>query len=130
LHSNPYGSVGSSLGKSTYNFQASTEVVIHDAKNVFAKLRIAEADIFKIDTEGCEVPILNSLKDFLPQIKVIFIEYHSEDDRRWIDSMLAATHYLFSGKALGPHRGEFCFLRRDLAAEFDNMEIKAPSEML
>jgi FkbM family methyltransferase len=130
LRSSTYGPVGNSLGKSDLNREILAEVTIRDAARAFNELGLAEVDIVKIDTEGCERPILESLQDFLPRIKVLFLEYHSENDRRWIDAKLADTHYLFSGKASGPHRGEFCFLRRDLAAESAHMEITAPSEML
>jgi FkbM family methyltransferase len=132
LHAGAYGPVGNSIGKSSLNRKAIAEVVIRDAGRVFGELGVGEGDIdiVKIDTEGCERPILESLQEFLPRIKVIFVEYHSEDDRRWIDAKLAASHHLFGGKAIGPHRGEFCFLRRDLAAEFEHMEITAPGVML
>jgi FkbM family methyltransferase len=74
-------------------------------------------DILKIDTEGCEVPILQSLGRYLPEVKVLYIEYHSERDRRIIDGMLAETHVLWKGQVRFAYRGEFCYLRRDLVPD-------------
>ena len=64
----------------------------------------------KIDTEGCEVPILRSLEKFLPEVKVLYVEYHSERDRRLIDGILAETHVLWRGHVNLAYRGEFCYL--------------------
>jgi FkbM family methyltransferase len=78
---------------------------------------IERIDILKIDTEGCEVPILRSLSRHLPEVKVLYVEYHSERDRRMIDKMLAETHVLWKGNVTFAYRGEFCYLRRDLVPD-------------
>jgi len=57
--------------------------------NIFPGSKLPEANIVKIDTEGYEVEILNSIK-FQPDIYLI--EYHSADNRRFIDSHL--TDYI------------------------------------
>jgi hypothetical protein len=72
--------------------------------------QITAIDVLKIDTEGCEVPILESIAAWLPEMKAIYLEYHSERDRLAIDRMLCETHILVSGKVTYPHRGELCYV--------------------
>jgi FkbM family methyltransferase len=55
-------------------------------------------DVLKIDTEGCEVPILRGMREFLPSVKIAYLEFHSEDDRKEIDRLLGDTHDLVVGK--------------------------------
>jgi len=88
-------------------------------------------DILKLDTEGCEVPVLQSLKKYLPAIKILYVEYHSERDRRLIDAMLTESHTLWRAQVALVYRGEFCYLRRDLipgADETHTCEILLPLE--
>ena len=87
------------------------------ASQFLSERGIEGIDILKIDTEGCEVPILQSLGRYLPEVKVLYIEYHSERDRRIIDAMLAETHVLWKGQVRFAYRGEFCYLRRDLVPD-------------
>ena len=75
---------------------------------------IDRIDILKLDTEGCEVPILRSLQKHLPEIKLVYVEYHSDRDRRLIDCLLAKTHVLWRGHVPLAYRGEFCYLNRKL----------------
>ena len=56
--------------------------------------QLGSVDILKIDTEGCELPILLSLKKYIPKIKVIYLEYHSKKDRDDIVELLKKTHTL------------------------------------
>jgi FkbM family methyltransferase len=54
--------------------------------NVFPGSKLPKADIVKIDTEGYEVEILSAIT-FQPDIYLI--EYHSANNRRFIDSHLS-----------------------------------------
>jgi len=54
--------------------------------DIFPGSKLPKADIIKIDTEGYEVEILGSI-NFEPDIYLI--EYHSADNRRFIDSYLS-----------------------------------------
>lgn len=54
----------------------------------------ARISILKIDTEGCEVPILRDLGEWLPRVDFSYVEYHSEEDRRVIDQLMAEHCYL------------------------------------
>jgi FkbM family methyltransferase len=104
--------------------QASTEPSEHttgDSERIelrsptgwLAEKGLDRIDVLKVDTEGSEVPILRSLRDWLPNIKVIYLEYHSEADRREIDVLLARTHTLYFGRLLGG-TGEFAYVAHDL----------------
>lgn len=68
-----------------------SEQVITKSPEVLPK----NANILKVDTEGCELEILNPLikGGHLPD--VIMCEYHSEKDRREIDSLL--SNYMLVG---------------------------------
>ena len=84
------------------------------AADVFAtEMEMTRPDIIKIDTEGCELPILSALGESVRATKVVYLEYHSEDDRIAIDEMLRPTHILYAGSVPFPHRGEFVYVLND-----------------
>ena len=64
------------------NFENSVEIQLKNANSVLSKLNINNIDILKIDTEGCEVEILENLQSFLPDTDYVLVEYHSKADRR------------------------------------------------
>ena len=72
------------------------------------------ADIVKIDTEGSEYEILADIEAWLVDIKVLYLEYHSEHHRRLIDELLSRTHTLWCSQSERPHRGTLCVVRNDL----------------
>jgi FkbM family methyltransferase len=115
-----------SIGRSILNGNEFHEIALHDIGGILERENIATVDLVKIDTEGCELPILRRLRDRLREIKVIYLEYHSEDCRREIDALLGETHVLFSGHVLYPHRGELCYVARNafpVPQEADRMRI-------
>lgn len=75
--------------------RAAVQVV--DAATVFRQIGLTYVDILKIDTEGCEVEILESLQPYLPYVGIVMAEYHSEADRRIIDDLLQ-DHLLFDAR--------------------------------
>lgn len=103
-------SVTNSILKSPEASGPGTAIQLRNALDVFRSEGIGRIDILKIDTEGCEVPILQAIRDLLPEVGVVFLEYHSEKDRLVLDSLLAPTHTLFSGRIVAPHRGELCYV--------------------
>lgn len=107
-------SVESSVCASTRTEHESEQIRLVDASRFLYELGIEKVDVLKIDTEGCEVPILKSLSKWLPDVKVLYVEYHSERDRRLIDDLLAETHVLWRGQIKFAYRGEFCYLKREL----------------
>lgn len=61
-----------------------------------------KCDILKIDTEGCEIEILEGLRT--RRYDVILVEYHSEDNRRKIDQLLK-DYILVGSKSIKPNLG-------------------------
>jgi FkbM family methyltransferase len=76
---------------------------------------IRHIDILKIDTEGREVEILRSIMNCDFQIKVIYLKFYSEEDRRLIDQLLASKYLLWQGSIISAHRGNLCYVRRGLS---------------
>lgn len=101
--------VTNSIFGSSLNTSHARESKFRRASDVLQEQEIAVIDVLKIDTEGCEVPILESIAPWLPETRVVYLEYHSERDRLAIDRMLCETHILVSGKSTYPHRGELCY---------------------
>jgi hypothetical protein len=59
---------------------------------------------------------------------VVYLEYHSEEDRIALDELLRPTHILYAGSVAFPHRGEFVYVRNDAfptQAERDRWRIGA-----
>lgn len=131
LHPGLYGTVGDSVGQSSAIAGGGDSIEVRDAGRVMAEQNVDRADILKLDSEGCEVPILLSMGALTKRMKIIFVEYHSEDDRRAIDNLLAPSHHLFLGEVLAPHRGEFCYVSRDLEPQWkwDSIRIDMPQAM-
>jgi FkbM family methyltransferase len=122
-------SVESSVYPSGRTSSEAEEIQLQPAGEFLDRQRIKKIDILKLDTEGCEVPILRALREYLPAVKVIYVEYHSDRDRRLIDALLAATHVLWRGQVSLVHRGEFCYLNRTLVpdeSETHTCEILLP----
>lgn len=66
--------------------------------------------VLKIDTEGCEVPVLADIAHLLADVDVLFAEYHSERDRREIEALLGERFLLWRAHAKTVHRGTFGWL--------------------
>ncbi|MDK9717041.1 MAG: FkbM family methyltransferase [Trichlorobacter sp.] len=90
------------------------EVELKSAAGELRRLHLQDIDILKIDTEGCEVPVLRTMVKWLAGIKVIYLEYHSELDRQLIDLILRRTHVLYASRATNPHRGELTYISSTL----------------
>jgi FkbM family methyltransferase len=112
LYHGTYDSVMSSVAKSESTREESELVTLRSVREWLEENSISAIDILKIDTEGCEVPILEALRDLLPSVKVIHLEYHSDDDRKEFDRLLGDTHLLMFGQML-VHLGEVTYVARD-----------------
>ena len=99
---------------SLYNHVNSSElqetVEIRDAAEVLKELELGTIDILKLDTEGSELKILDSLSESLRDVSVIMLEYHSENDRRRIDRLLSGDFVLVEAEAHRPDRGNLKFV--------------------
>ncbi|MEG3435568.1 FkbM family methyltransferase [Pannus brasiliensis CCIBt3594] len=81
--------------------------------------------LVKIDTEGCEVPILADLESYFPNIDILYLEYHSEEDRRAIDNLLSPRFVLCYSNARMVHRGNVMFLSERLLSEIPQLDQMA-----
>lgn len=75
---------------------------------------IDHIDVLKIDTEGCEVAVLESLRESLAGVRVVFLEFHSREDRSRIDDLLSPTHDLAVAQQLY-ETGDLLYVRADEA---------------
>ena len=105
--------VTQSLFANSYTTEQDTErVELREAASALREIGVDRIDILKVDTQGSELPILRSLAAHIPTTSVIYVEYHSEDDRIAIDAMLRPTHIVVSGRIEIPHIGELCYVNK------------------
>ena len=67
-----------------------------DIRKFIIQNKLYKLDILKVDTEGCEVKILKAILNYVPDIEVIYLEYHTRKDRGIILSMLLDSHDLIN----------------------------------
>jgi FkbM family methyltransferase len=83
---------------------------------------LPDCDVLKLDTEGCEVEILEGYlylreDQFSRLPRAILLEFHSEDDRQRIDHMLThpwkiGGYRLVQGRIATADMGVLCYVRR------------------
>ena len=94
--------------------QQTEKIELRRASTEMDALGIDHISILKIDTEGCEVPILRDLAaTWLPRVDAIYVEYHSEADRRAIDQLLSTHFYLVHAKVRRGNRGTFVYISQE-----------------
>lgn len=98
-------------------------IQLKDVRQVLAD-SIEANTLIKIDTEGCELPILERLAFALDQLKIIYLEFHSEKDRIAIDGLLEQTHGLWHAAVKNPHRGDLCYVHRSLWENSPHIEAQ------
>lgn len=113
LYRSTWDPMSASVLASAENTAAFDVVHLRRASDAIGEIGIASAEILKIDTEGCELPVLTNLGSLVANARVIYLEYHSEVDRREIDSLFGPTHVLAHAAARQPHRGDVCYVHRD-----------------
>jgi FkbM family methyltransferase len=101
------------LPRADKNTAESEMVQIRDARAWTAENGITSIDVLKLDSEGCEVEILERLGDLLPTIQIAYIEYDSTGARRAIDRILEPTHELCQG-LMFLDQGEMIYVARRL----------------
>jgi FkbM family methyltransferase len=88
-------------------------VKVRDAGAVWDELGLTEVDVLKLDAEGSEVAILESLGRRLGSIRFVLAEFHSRRDRRHIDALLGGFE-LFGAKFYSVDVGVVKYARADL----------------
>jgi sugar phosphate isomerase/epimerase len=69
-------------------------------------------DVLRVATGGNEVEVLANLQPQLRDIKVIYVEFTSEQDRKRIDQMLDPSHLLWQGEIIAGQKGALCYINR------------------
>lgn len=90
-------------------------VALRSAAGWLDEAGIDRVDILKVDVEGVEVEVLESLAPVLPEVQVLYVEYDSRSARRRIDALLAPTHELYLAVLMALDQGECLYVRADLA---------------
>jgi FkbM family methyltransferase len=90
-------------------------ITLKRASAEFDRLGLDHISLLKIDTEGCEVPILEDLGARLERVDQVHVEWHSEEDRRRIDDILAGRFMLASSVGGPYHRGNAVYVAREVA---------------
>lgn len=106
-------------------------IVLKRASIEFERLGLKRISILKIDTEGCEVPILHDLGPRLSDVDMIYLEWHSDEDRREIDTLHGDRFVLAGVESVYPHRGEALYLSKllaDQSPKIASMRIQRPPE--
>jgi FkbM family methyltransferase len=113
LYWGKYDSGMSSVARSESTREASEVVRLRAVREWLGESGVTRIDVLKVDTEGCEVPILEALSDLLPGVQVVYLEYHSDDDRKAFDRILGDTHVLMHGLMMA-HLGEVAYVAKHL----------------
>jgi FkbM family methyltransferase len=101
-----------SIHRAVDKTERTENISLRDASAVMQEVGLKRIDVIKVDTEGCEVQILeNLLPHYRP--RVIHLEYHNDNDRRTLDQLLCDEFILYAGRVLRPHLGEATYVRRD-----------------
>lgn len=69
-------------------------------------------DVLKLDVEGVEWRILNQIKPHLDRIAYIYVEFHNEEMRLWIEELLIGTHELAYARIPCARQGEVLYRKR------------------
>lgn len=102
-----------SIKFSNRRYSDAVQVELVDAGQQMDELELDHVNILKIDTEGCEVEILESLGNRLKQVDFMIVEYHYEKDRRRIDEILG-EYAIFGSKAAFLGLGTVKYIRSRL----------------
>lgn len=127
VHAHNFGLYSTNLRTRLDNgTEASEPITLRSVREWLAENSIPTVDVLKIDAAACEVPILEAMSDLLPTIKVVHLEYHSDDDRKAFDRLLGETHLLLHGK-MQAHLGEVTYVGRNAfesEAQLDRRPMK------
>ena len=115
LYTGRHQAMQNSVIKSIETGDAYETIKLRKASTVLSELNVDRISVLKIDTEGCEVPILTDIAALLPRVDMLYLEYHSETDRHDIDAMMAANNFILAtAEAKCPHRGVNMYMAKRL----------------
>lgn len=115
LYAGNEDTVTASIHRRDVNTDASEEIELRAAGPWAAEHEIGTIDLMKLDVEGCEAEVLESMTSFLPGLKVLYVEYDSREARRRIDDLLRDSHELFFAMMMTLDQGDAIYLSKELA---------------
>lgn len=130
LHYGATSSMQNSLAAGPDTRAEGERVALRRASSELRRLGIEAISILKLDTEGCELPILRELAGWLPRTDVLHLEYHSEEDRLALEELLRPHFQLWRAGAEHVHRGSNAYLSRALVERYPALSqprLRAPS---
>jgi FkbM family methyltransferase len=113
MHIHRYNTGQNSIRFDEQHHDGTASVQLLDAGRQFDDLGLSHLDVLKIDTEGCEVEILESMGHRLEKVDYVLVEYHTEKDRRTIDELMKPFH-LFGANAVVAGVGTVKYIHPDL----------------
>lgn len=124
LYRGKYETGMSSVAQSMSTRNESDVITLRSVRDWMAENSISTVDILKVDTEGCEIPILEAMRDLLHDVKVVYLEYHNDDDRKEFDRILGETHLLAHGLMM-VHLGEVAYVAKDVVRSGSDLDSRA-----
>ena len=124
LYRGKYETGMSSVAQSMSTRNESDVITLRSVRDWMSENSISAVDVLKVDTEGCEIPILEAMSDLLPKVKVIYLEYHNDDDRKEFDRILGETHLLVHGLMM-VHLGEVAYVAKDVVRAGSDLDSRA-----
>lgn len=95
---------------------SSERVQVRSAGEWLKEQAFERIDVLKIDTEGCEVAIIESMREWLGGVRVVYFEFHSREDRARLEAVLSETHTLVLAKQFY-ETGELTYTRSDVTGQ-------------
>jgi len=86
------------------------------------RLNLQNISILKINTAGCEVPILKELMTVVENIDILYLEYYSESDRCEIEQTLDQKLLLSNMHAERVHQGKCIYLNKNLVDRYPEIQ--------
>jgi FkbM family methyltransferase len=107
--------------------EVTDKFVLIDIRSAFEELRgVSETPwLLKIDVEGAELGVLESIKPLFDRVGVIYLEYHSEQERLGFDATLSNDFMLWRSSARIPHRGNVAYVAKTLVTGTDRFSMWA-----
>jgi FkbM family methyltransferase len=130
LYAGKNHSMENSVVPNAYTRESFETIHLKKALDEFERLNLSEISILKVDTEGCEIPILQDLQQYLPKTDCIHLEYHAEEDRLEIDQLLTGAFVLAHAESHVPHRGALTYLSKRYCEQFlpiEHLRISRPT---
>jgi FkbM family methyltransferase len=98
--------------RSLYGHERLCEVDVVAACEAF-EAQHPKPDVVKLDTEGCEVAIMENAWRFIDSAKVVYVEYHRWYDRRHIENLLSRFILFHADVGYSVNRGQMGYIARD-----------------